>query len=214
MTVREQFKNLTPIIIIVFAATLVVLSVVIFLGLEYNVQLNYFTKDPMQILDAPFYLGFFSNMGVLLWCSSMLACFFSRALLKNSMENKISRKFLFFSGAVTMLFLLDDLCLMHEDVFPHYLGVPERFVFLIYINIVLLYVISMRDYILSTEYMLLGLACFLIGMSTFVKRIPMPIPEDTFLQDVAKLFGIIIWFIYFIRVSYKEVIREMHKPAN
>lgn len=210
MSLREQLKNITPILIIAFAATLVILSGVIKLGLDHNIQLNHFTKDPVQIMGEPFYLGLFSNVGILLWCGSVVVCFFSRSLVPNVEDKKAIRVFLFYSGLVTLLLLLDDLFLMHEEVFPKYIGVPEKGIFVIYSNILLLYLILFRDTILKTDYVILVLAFFLIGVSTFVKRIPMPIPEDTFLEDAVKLFGIICWFIYFLRLGYKELYKVFY----
>ncbi|MEP7168782.1 MAG: hypothetical protein ABI855_05375 [Bacteroidota bacterium] len=205
MTLREQLKNITPLLIIIFAATLVVLSIVILAGLEYNIQLNHFTKDPVQIMNAPFYLGLFSNIGVLLWCGSAVICFFARSFIPKTEQNKPARIFLFCSGLVTMMLMTDDLFLFHEEVFPKYLDIPEKGVFVIYSNILLLYALLFRETIFKTDYVILGLAFFLIGGSTFVKRIPMPIPEDTFLEDAVKLFGIICWFTYFLRFGFREL---------
>jgi hypothetical protein len=210
MTFREQIKNLTPILVIIFAITLMVLSLVIKLGLDHNIRLNYFTKDPTQIMGAPFYVGLFSNVGILLWCGSVIICFFARSLMPATEKEKTMRLFLLFSGFVTMLLMLDDLFLLHEEVFPTYFGIPEKGVFVIYSNILLLYAIIFRETILKTEYLLLGFGFFLVGASTFVKRIPMPIPEDTFLEDAVKLFGIICWFTYFLRLGYKQVIRILY----
>jgi hypothetical protein len=207
LTLREQLKNITPLLIIIFAATLVVLSVVILVGLQYNVQLNHFTKDPVQIMNAPFYLGLFSNIGILLWCGSVVVCFFARTFIPKTAENKPIRVFLFFSGLIAMLLMSDDLFLLHEIVFPEYFDVPTKGVFVIYSNILLLYALLFRETILKTDYIVLGLAFMLIGASTFVKRIPMPIPEDTFLEDAVKLFGIICWFTYFLRLGFKELKR-------
>lgn len=205
MTLREQLRNVTPILIIVFAATLVALTCIILLGLEHNIQLNHFTKDPAQILNTPFYLGLFSYLGILLWCGSVAICFFARSLVLKSDATKAIRTFLFCSGLVTTLLMFDDLFLLHEEVFPKYLGIPEKGVFVIYSNILLLFILLFRETIFKTEYLILGFAYFLIGASTFVKRIPMPIPEDTFLEDAVKFFGIICWFTYFLRLAYGEL---------
>ncbi|HKR05895.1 MAG TPA: hypothetical protein VJY62_14765 [Bacteroidia bacterium] len=216
MTLREQLKNITPLLIIILAATLVVLSIVILAGLQYNIQLNHFTKDPVQIMNAPFYTGLFSNVGILLWCGSVVICFFVRPFIPKNEENKPARIFLFFSGLVTMLLMTDDLFLLHEEVFPKYLGIPEKGVFVIYSNILLLYALLFRETIFKTDFIILGLAFLLIGGSTFVKRIPMPIPEDTFLEDAVKLFGIICWFTYFLRLGFRELQRTVgeKKPPH
>ncbi|MEO5569661.1 MAG: hypothetical protein ABIT08_11630 [Bacteroidia bacterium] len=205
MTLREQLKNITPVLIIVFAAALVVLSIVVMIGLQYNVQLNHFTKDPVQIMGAPFYLGLFSNIGILLWCGTVVVCFYSRLFIPKTEVNKPVRIFLFFSGLITTLLMLDDLFLFHEELFPKYIGIPEKGVFVIYSNIILLYALLFRESIFKSEYIILGMAFLFIGGSTFVKRIPMPIPEDTFLEDAVKLLGVICWFTYFSRLSFREL---------
>jgi hypothetical protein len=104
-----------------------------------------------------------------------------------------------------MLLMTDDLFLFHEEVFPKYLGIPEKGVFVIYSNILLLYTLLFRESIFKSDYVILGLAFFLIGGSTLIKHIPMPIPEDTFLEDAVKLFGIICWFTYFLRLGFSEL---------
>lgn len=207
MALREQLKNITPILIIVFAATTAVLSGVILMGIEYNVELDHFTQDPTAIMHAPFYLGFFSDIGILLWCGSAALCFFTRALLPKTELTKPIRAFLFYSGLITSLLMLDDLFLLHESVFPDYLGIPENGVFVIYGNILLLYLVLFRETLLKTEYLILALAFVLIGISTVVDLLPMPIPEDSFLEDAVKLFGIVSWFVYFLRLCYKELMK-------
>lgn len=205
MTPKEQFKNITPILVIVFAATTALLSIVIFMGTEYNIELDHFTQDPVSIMNAPFYLGFFSNVGILLWCASAALCFFTRALIPQARVTAPIRLFLFYSGLIATLLMCDDLFLLHESAFPDYIGIPEKGVLVIYANILILYLLLFRTTILKTEYILLAFAFLLIGISTVVDLLPMPIPEDSFLEDAVKLFGIASWFIYFLRLCYAEV---------
>jgi hypothetical protein len=202
LNLRDQLKNITPLLIIIFAATLVVLSIVILIGLNNNIQLNYFTKDPVQIMGAPFYLGLFSNIGILFWCGSAVICFYSKTFVPKTKEFKSIRLFLLFSGITTLILMLDDLFLLHEEVFPNYIGIPEKGVYVIYINMLILYALLFRERILKSDYLILGLAFFLIGGSTLIKQIPMPIPEDSFLEDAVKLLGIICWFTYFLRTGF------------
>ncbi|MFI5217943.1 MAG: hypothetical protein ACHQNT_00545 [Bacteroidia bacterium] len=205
MTLKEQLKNISPILIIVFSATTALLSGVLLLGTEYDVELDHFTQDPTAIMDAPFYTGFFSNIGILLWCASAAICFFTRGIIPKANATGTIRAFLFYSGLVTSLLMLDDLFLLHESALPDYIGIPEKGVYVIYGNILLLYLFVFRSTILKTEYLLLALAFALIGISTVVDLLPMPIPEDSFLEDAVKLFGIVSWFIYFLRGCYAEL---------
>ncbi len=210
MDVRLQIRNAAPILVIAYAFTTAILSVVIFLGMEHNIELDHFTQDPASIMDTPFYLGFFSYIGILFWCAAATLCFFTRLLLhENDAAQKTKRQFLLYSGLILSLLMFDDLFLLHEVVFPDYFYLPKNVVYLIYLNIIAVYMIMFRAELMQTEYLLLGIGSGLLGISQFVDSLPMPIPEDSFLEDAVKLFGIVTWFTYYMRycvqmVKYQE----------
>ncbi len=204
MNLREQFKAIIPITIIAFSATTALLSAVVLLGIESGVDLDNFTQDPTAIMDAPFYLGFFSNIGILLWCCSAAFCFMGAAVLPARKGNKM-RSFFLYSGLITSLLMFDDFLLLHEEVFPDYLHVSENSILLVYINLIVIYLIAFYRLILRTEFILLGIAFAFVGASKAVAFVPMPIPEDSFLEDAVKLFGIVSWFMYFTRLCYHEL---------
>ncbi len=210
MDVRLQIRNAAPILVMAYAFTTAILSVVIFLGMEHNIELDHFTQDPASIMDTPFYLGFFSYIGILFWCAAATLCFFTRLLLhENDAAQKTKRQFLLYSGLILSLLMFDDLFLLHEVVFPDYFYLPKNVVYLIYLNIIAVYMIMFRAELMQTEYLLLGIGSGLLGISQFVDSLPMPIPEDSFLEDAVKLFGIVTWFTYYMRycvqmVKYQE----------
>jgi hypothetical protein len=176
MDVRQQIRNAAPILVMAYAFTTAILSVVIFLGIEHDIELDHFTQDPASIMDTPFYLGFFSYIGILFWCAAATLCFFTRILLHDEdPAQKRKRQFLLYSGLVSSLLMFDDLFLMHEVVFPEYFMIPKNVV------------------------------SGLLGISQFVDSLPMPIPEDSFLEDAVKLFGIVTWFAYYMRFCVQMV---------
>lgn len=200
MDLLRQVRNITPVMVMAFAATTAILSLVIFAGIEKDVPLDHFTQDPAAIMEAPFYLGLFSYIGILMWCAAAALCFFTRYMVKpDTTENRQLRSFLLFSGLITCLFLLDDLFLLHEVVLPEYLHIPEVGVYLIYSNVIVFYMVLFRNILLRSEFLILGLSFFMIGTSQFVDLIPMPIPEDSFLEDAVKLFGVVSWLTYYAR---------------
>lgn len=205
MNLREQLKNITLILVIIYSATTALLSIVILLGIEYNIELDHFTQDPAAITNSPFYIGFFSNVGVMLWCGSAVICMFTWRLLPNAEQTKNVRAFLLASSLLSFLLLFDDLFMMHEEVYPVYFGIPENAVYLFYLNLALIYAVVFREIIVKSEYVFLILAALLIGVSTVIDTMPMPIPEDSFLEDTFKLFGIVSWFLFFARYSYSEL---------
>lgn len=205
MNLREQLKNITLILVIVYAATTALLSIVILLGIEYNIELDHFTQDPATITNSPFYIGFFSNVGIMLWCASAVICIFGWRIIPKAEQTKNVRSFLLASSLLSFLLLFDDLFMMHEEVYPVYFSIPENAVYLFYLNLALIYAVVFRDIILKSEYLLLVLAALLIGVSTVIDTMPMPIPEDSFLEDTFKLFGIVSWFLFFTRYCFTEL---------
>lgn len=206
MDVRQQIRNAAPIMVMAYAFTTAILSVVIFLGMENDVELDHFTQDPATIMNTPFYLGFFSYIGILFWSAAATLCFFTRLLLHDEYPaQKRKRQFLLFSGLISTLLMFDDLFLLHELVFPEYFMLPKNVVYLIYLNILAVYVVVFRADIMETEYLILGIAFGLLGISQFVDSLPMPIPEDSFLEDAVKLFGIVTWFTYYMRYCVQMV---------
>jgi hypothetical protein len=192
-------------LIIVYAFTTALLSVVILLGMEFNIELDHFTQDPSAITQSPFYIGFFSNVGIMLWCASAVVCLFCWRMIPPVPASHSLRRFLLASALLSALLLFDDLFQMHEEVFPVYFQIPENAVYVIYINLALLYAVIHREILMRSEYILLILAAVLIGISTIIDTMPMPIPDDSFLEDTFKLFGIVSWLIYYLRFCSAEL---------
>ena len=206
MEIRNQIRNAAPIMVMVYALTTAILSVVIYLGIENDVELDHFTQDPASIMDTPFYLGFFSYIGILFWCATATLCLFTRIFIDGTDESQNrKRRFLLYSGLISALLMFDDLFLMHELVFPVYFQIPKNVVYLIYMNILIVYMVLFRAELKDSEYLLLAVAAGLIGASQFVDSLPMPIPEDSFLEDAVKLFGIVTWFTYYMRYCVQQV---------
>jgi hypothetical protein len=217
MTIREQIRNSAPVMVITYAITTAILSIVIFIGIEFNVELDHFTQDPVTVMDAPFYLGFFSHFGILFWCGTAILCFYTRIILRNTSTNSEHLKFMLYSGLITSLLLFDDLFLLHESVFPEFLNMNKGTVYVVYVNIILLYLLFFRNEILESEYVILIIASALIAVSQFVDMLPMPLPEDSFLEDAVKLFGIVTWFIYYARYCFQKteaVFAEAEKSTS
>jgi len=172
-----------------------------------DIPLESFTKDPTALMNAPFYLGFFSNVGIMIWSGAAMINFFVAYRIKDNPKEKENFLFILFSAFITLMMTLDDLFQLHEFVFPNYFSISDNAVYLTYMNIFLLYFIYFRKRLLASEFAILGLAFFFLGLSTIIDVLPLPIPKDTFLEDAIKLFGIVTWFIYYFRTG-NEVLSE------
>lgn len=196
-----QFRAVTPVLLISWLVTLLALLLTIYVSTQKDISLDTFTKDPVAFLDAPFYIGFFSNIGIMIWSGAVMICWFTAFRVRNSAQQKEDFLFMVFSGVISLMMTLDDLFQLHELVFPRYLAVSENMVYVTYLNIFLLYFLRFRNRILRSEYIVYVLAFFFLGLSTIIDILPLPIEKDTFLEDAIKLVGIVSWFIYFFRTG-------------
>lgn len=197
----QQFRTVTPILLIVWLITLLSLLIAIYSSTEKDIPLESFTKDPTALMKAPFYLGFFSNIGIMIWAAATMICFFVAYRIKEVKEINAHFWYILVSAVISLLMTLDDLFQLHEFVFPNYFSISDNMVYLTYMNIYLIYFIRFRKILLNSDYLVLGLAFVFLGLSTIIDLLPLPIPKDTFLEDAIKLFGITTWFVYFFRTG-------------
>ncbi len=200
-SIAQQFRTVTPILLIVWLVTLLALLFGIYVSTVKQIPLETFTKDPTAIMNAPFYLGFFSNIGIIIWSGTAMINFFVAYRIKNDYTQKNTFLFFLSSAILTLILTLDDLFQLHELVFRNYFSVSDNAVYLTYLNIFLIYFIYFRKRILESEFTILTVALFLLGLSTMIDILPLPIPKDTFLEDAIKLFGITTYFIYYFRTG-------------
>ena len=164
-------------------------------------------SDPSTTTGTPFYLGFVSNIGILIWCACAAICLHSWLLLRKSAAavHPDSGNFLLGAGLVTAWLLLDDMFLLHETVLPHF-GIPEEIVVVGYAAIVAFFLFVNLRRIRRTDYLLLISALFLLGLSAVVDEVPffyvyLPPLAQGWLEDGTKLLGICGWFSYWLITS-------------
>lgn len=203
-SIGTQFRKVTPVLLISWIVATLGLLIAIFISINTEIPLDNFTQDPNAQFEAPFYIGFFSNLGIMLWSAAFTICFYG-AWRTNGKSDKRGQQFLIFSGLITMLMTLDDLFQLHELVFPQYLSISENMVYLTYLNIYMIYFIRFRRQLLNSDFIVLGISFFLLGLSTIIDILPLPIEKDTFLEDAIKLLGAITWLIYFVRTADEVV---------
>lgn len=166
-----------------------------------------FTRDPAVILDADPLLGLVSHAGVLVWAATAAIVLFTALVLRARAAAVDARRwrFLLWAGILSGWLLLDDLFLFHEWLFPVVLGVRTRFLFAAYIALTGLFLFRFAAVIRQTAYPLLGVA-----LAGFALSVGLDVLPDAwfrrndwlyFIEDTAKLFGIVGWFAYFVHVS-------------
>jgi hypothetical protein len=171
-----------------------------------GIPLRHFMLDPTEVMQVPFYTGFVSNLGILMWAATAAICLFVSIFLAQWMSGEW-RNFLLISGLFTLLLLLDDLFRFHDELFPVYLGIEGDILGIIYVILIVIYLIRFRGLIFQYSYGFLLLAFGLFAVSAAID-VPTKFLKDFFaeqnlllLEDGAKLLGLANWLAYFTYIS-------------
>ena len=206
-TLASDIRAVWPALGAILAIAVFFVGAVLGLNWGTGTPLNQLTRDPAAITNHPFYTGFLSNVGILLWSATTAICLFSAGLVLQRHTGSSWGRFLYWSGLLTLLLTLDDLFLVHEVVLPDHLGFPEQLMYVTYLGLGLAYLIRFRRIILTTEYPLLGLAVMGMGLSVIfdgyndLGGTGLPAGLSTLVENGAKFLGIVSWLFYFTRVS-------------
>lgn len=183
----------------------------IMLSRQTGIPFDYFVKDPFGIMKAPSYVGFFSNVGVFMWCASTTLCL-ATAAFRGRIPDEMSA-YLFGAGLLSLLLMLDDFFMLHERFVPLVLHGPEYALSIPEILYCLAWLLWYRRLILKTEYPLLLLALVLFAVSFTIDSIHGHVPHRRSFEDGSKFFGILTWAIYFARLCHKELKDRLPAPA-
>jgi hypothetical protein len=182
-----------------------------------NVSLAFLLRDVTATGKLPFFAGFVSQLGAILWSASLTVCLF--ALLMIHRQASIlsgARRFLLYGSILTLILLLDDIFLLHEEFATDYLHMKERYVYAGYMVVAAGFVLLNWKEFLSSEYALLLLAFVLFATSIFFDVLPLDdldLPHfweqlELFLEDGFKFAGIATWLLYFARYAIQRIERN------
>jgi hypothetical protein len=87
------------------------------------------SRDPAELAVIPFYYGLLSNLRILVWAAGAFISFFASF----HVDGFQARSLLRWAEILTLILLLDDFLLIHDEVFPKVLRLPERLGYLFYL---------------------------------------------------------------------------------
>lgn len=213
-----QFRHLRIPFAIVALVALVTLATVTVAAAALGVEIGTLMRDPLAVLEAEPFVGFLSNLGIVLWSASAGVCFLAAfALLRG--DSVVMARFFLWSGALTTLLSIDDLYQLHEAVIPYLLGIGQRTIVLGYVVLFGTYLWRFRRVILAAEYPLLVGAGLAFGVSIGVDLIPTRVWStslETLLrlaEDGGKFIGIVFWLAFFL-IFGARVLTPMSGPAS
>ncbi len=216
-----QLRTLFPMLVKLYTPIVILVLLVVFLSFKTGIPIDKFTGDPAAIAGINPFIGVVSNIGILFWCASASICFFSFALPQKTRNRGNFSAFFLFSGFITSILLLDDLFLFHERhlnsreiIFPNSTFISQEVIYLSYAMIILFYFIKFRKIIVKTDFIILLLALSFFGASIIIDSFSLSIPMKSLFEDGFKLFGIVSWFGYFVRVCFQVVKYAILQPTE
>lgn len=219
MQALPNTKGLIGLFLGFYSFAMIILLIV---ALQDSVPISFLTKDPNAITDFPFYTGLVSNIGNILWTIAATICIYTFLVVKDNPTLRNNARFILGIGILTFLLMLDDQFLIHEEVFPKYLGLHKILLLVLYGIALMLLLVVHRTIVLQFQPVLLALPLFFFLVSVLAGKIDEgPIAVNIFLiKDGSKFLGIVGWFCYFSSMSlslihsYKNgAASQEHKPA-
>lgn len=196
--ISNQIKNNVQILVTIYILLFGLLVTIAVVAEHYKIPIGWFTRDPTVILKGPPYVGFISNIGMLVWSFTAAICVFSAITSHKNNQLEVA-KYLLCSGLLTLLLLIDDMFMLHDSFFPNFLKIPEKLVYLTYAILVLGYLIRFRKEIIKNEYVILFIAFFFFGFSVLSDMFLPQQGMEFLFEDGLKIFGIVTWFIFFFK---------------
>ena len=207
--VKQHFQSM-PILIWLNAATIVMLSL---LSLYAKLRskgagIENLFSDPFYF--GIFYLGWFTSISEILWCTAIAICLFSAFLLPTS--SRRFRLFLFASAVIMLLLFFDDrfrltliLC-----VFFGTCKIVKLSVYGSYGLLLICYAWLFRHTIKKTPYIPLLVSFCLFGFSSAIDIAPISNRGiHAMLEDGSKLIGLINLTIYFWWICQQEIKKNL-----
>jgi hypothetical protein len=176
--------------LLIYGLGLLSIAVTITLALLAGRPVDHFTRDPLSVMEAPFYIGLLSNINVATWFATAGVCWCIATVQFNS---GCSRKARAMAAAAALVSILgaDDLFMIHEEALQRYLGVPERYTKIAYAKIALLLAVIYRAEFRTSPWRLLVPASGFLLASIAVDQFTTGFGWRLVIEDSLKFLGVV-----------------------
>lgn len=191
------------------AGVLASIGFLLFVGaviLRGDADVSTYLRDPAVVFGYSPFAGFISYIGVFATLGAAAICVFA------SLHSRNDAALLRAVGLFGLLIATDDLLMLHEDVFPNLVGIPERLVFISYFLIAAGIAVLHRAAILRGPTTGLILAIMLLGGSVVVDILLEYSPAEVIVEDGLKFVGLIVWSVYWINRA-SAAVAALRSPA-
>jgi hypothetical protein len=164
-------------------------------------------RDPAAAFDFAPTAGLFSHLGVLAMAGMGAICVFAAVGMPRGVRD---RGLLAMVGAFALWLALDDLFMLHEEIFPRVLGVQEHGTLGLYVMLVLGLMWRIGRRVFTRAWLgFWAAAAFLVVMLGTDLMFEVATPASFLVEEVAKLCGFVLWAAFWIAFAG----RTLHQRA-
>ena len=191
----------------------VVLVAAVYAGAEsLDRPFGFFSREPSEVLGAPWYTGFLFHVGLLVWFASAVACLFGGWLVAR-LRGRSAALPLLAAGALCLVLAVDDALRIHEEVIPSKLGIPKIGTYAVYAAVFGAWLWVFRDFVRRSDWPLLALSAVMLGTSVGFDRVFESNQQHLF-EDGAKFVGIVAWSAYFVRTAFAAALDAVAREVE
>ena len=197
--------------VVTMVATSAVIAVVVVLTHVTGASFGEFSRDPTAVLNGHVYIGYLSNLGVLIWSVGASAPLVAAAALARTPAARL----LTVGGALTALMVVDDMFLLHDRVLTT-VGIPQPAVAIFYAVLTAAFAWHYRRQ-LGSALLLIGAACAFWGLSAAFDAVLDSGETQVFevaVEDGAKFIGIGLWTVMLVRQTIIEIRKALVSAAT
>lgn len=183
-----RFPSLT-----VAAAAALVLFLILLFGAKLGPHRPAdFLRDPAALFGFNPFFGLVSHLGILALVGSSVICLFA------ARHGRKDGSLLASIGIFGLVIAADDLFLLHEEIWPNWVGLPEKLVLSTYALAAFLIALRFRGQISGSDRGGLVLALSLLAASIVSDQILSHGQHGYMVEDGFKFIGLIVWSHYWI----------------
>jgi len=201
-----------------FSSIFIIIFFAIFANFSYSQLMN----DPATTINFNPFIGIISMLGLFFWASAIGSSLVAHMVLNYVHGTYAERQFFLFMALLTMVLLLDDAFLLHEEIFPKILGIGERYVKTTYLIFGTLFGIAFFRILEGCNALLLAASAAFFMMSLLLDN-PAFIHgsglegNDAVLylaEDGAKFVGIVIWSTFVMKTARDVLLKRVQTPRS
>ncbi|MBE7381057.1 MAG: hypothetical protein F6J95_006575 [Leptolyngbya sp. SIO1E4] len=206
-------------LIALYSFSLLFLCIVALIALfDPELKLSTLMRDPVAVLRGHQFTGLVSNVGILLWAAAVSICFFSHVLYTQSRRSAFLARFFLWFGFLTLVLLLDDLFLLHEESSD--VRIPKIILFPFYGSYLILCMRNFWRLLSKRESILFWLSLIFFGVSVGIDSVvdagvvSLPSNSTTFVEDAFKFIGIVSWAGFLVNISVQTLVTSLNKSSE